>query len=71
MTCPLKDEKYLERKYDELERFLVNVFSQDRDEAIRRVRYFCADNHEKYLREYYLRNEKTPEFIKQIKKKLK
>lgn len=71
MTCPLMDENYLVRKYDELEKFLVNIFSQERDEAMRRVRYFCAENHEKYLREYYLRNEKTPEFIKQIKKKLK
>lgn len=71
MTCPLRDEDYLAKKYDELEKFLVNIFSQERDEAMRRVRYFCAENHEKYLREYCLRNEKTPEFIKQIKKRLK
>lgn len=66
-TCPLKDENYIARKYDELEKFLVNIFSQDRDEAIRRVRYFCAEGHERYLREYYLRDENTPAIVKRVK----
>ncbi len=67
MTCPLRDENYLVRKYDELEKYLVNIFSQDRDEAVRRVRFFCAENHEKYLREYYLKVENTPAIVKRVK----
>lgn len=45
MTCPLNDEKYLEKKYVELEKFLVNIFSQEKSEAFRRVRFFCAQGH--------------------------
>lgn len=71
MDCPLHNESYLLNKYDELEKFLVNIFSQDKDEAIRRIRFFCAENHEKYLREYYKKQVNTPEFVKIIRNKLK
>jgi hypothetical protein len=68
MQCPLYDENYLVQKYDALEKFLVNIFSQDADEAYRRVRYFCAQQHETYLKKYYKRDANTPEFVKQIQR---
>lgn len=69
MKCPLKDENYIVNKYDELEKFLVRIFLQEKDEAIRRVKFFCAENHEKYLKEYYQRNANTPAVIKYIKER--
>ena len=36
-------EDYLEQRYNEIEEFLVNIFSQDPDKAYRRIRYFCAE----------------------------
>ena len=47
---PLRDENTLERKYAELEAFLVHIFSQDPVQAGRRIRYFCADRHSDYLK---------------------
>lgn len=70
MACPLNDSEYLEKKYIALENFLINIFSQEKDEALRRIRFFCAENHEKYLKEYYNKTQKTPDFIKTLKNKL-
>lgn len=67
MCNPLPSEDYLVQKYEQLEQFLFNIFSQESDEAYRRVRYFCADHHEKYLKEYAARYERTPEFIRKIR----
>lgn len=58
MQCPLPREEYLIDKYKELEKFLVNIFSQEKEKAYRRVRYFCADLHESYLREYMQKHRK-------------
>ena len=52
MEYPLLSEGYLVKKYEELEMFLVNIFSQTCEEAYRRVRHFCAELHESYLKDY-------------------
>lgn len=70
MKCPLHDRDYLVEKYAALEKFLLNIFSQEKDEALRRVRFFCAENHEKYLKAYYEKNKNTPAFVKTLKGKL-
>ena len=67
MQCPLRDINFVVELYNKLEAFLFNIFEQDPEDAIRRVRYFCAENHEKFLREYYKKDKKTPDFIKKIK----
>ena len=56
MQCPLLSDNYLSDKYIELEKFLVNIFSQEKEKAYRRVRGFCAGLHESYLKRVY---EKT------------
>lgn len=58
MQCPLPSEDYLVKKYEELEKFLVNIFVQEPEKAYRRVRYFCADLHESYLKEYMKKHSK-------------
>lgn len=67
--CPLHRRTYLEERYEELEKFLVNIFKQEPVKAFRRVRYFCAERHERYLKEYAERYAKTPELIRIIKNK--
>lgn len=49
---PLFSQDYMLKKYDALESFLVNIFSQTPEHAMRRIRYFVADTHESYLKEY-------------------
>lgn len=71
MECPLNSQMYLKEKYDALEKFLYNIFSQNRQTAERRVKHFAAEQHETYLREYFFRYEKTPKFIRKIKDYLK
>lgn len=70
LKCPLTDKKSVETLYCELEKFLFNIFNQERKNAFRRIRYFCANNHEKYLREYGRRYEKTPKVIHKLKSKI-
>ncbi len=67
MKCPFDNEQKLAETYVELEKFLLNIFSREREEAYRRVKYFCAENHEKFLRDYMVRYEKTPGIIKKLK----
>ena len=71
MKCQFPSEDHLERLYADVESFLVNVFSQDKKSAFRRIRYFCAEQHESYLRDYMKKQERTPEIIKRVKSKLK
>jgi hypothetical protein len=71
MQCPLRERTYLEHRYEELERFLVNIFSQSPEDAYRRVKYFAAEQHESYLREYARRYEKTPALVHKLKAHLK
>ncbi len=66
---PLPTEDHWEKLYDGVERFLVNIFSQTREEAYRRIRFFCAEQHESYLREYLRRYERTPDLFRKIKNK--
>lgn len=67
MQSPLNNNEYIVELYNKLECFLNNIFLQEPDEAMRRVRYFCAENHEKALREYYKKQQKIPGFIKKLK----
>lgn len=73
MQCPLLSNDYIVDKYNELEKFLVNIFSQEKEEAYRRVRYFCADYHELYLKEYMKKHskEKLLDSVKNIIKREK
>ena len=43
---------YVQTKYDELERFLFNIFDQKPSEAFRRYKQFAAKTHEESLKEY-------------------
>ncbi len=67
MKCPFDDENKLLKIYSELEKYLVDIFCQDIDLAYRRVKFYCAENHERFLREYMVKYEKTPKIIKIIK----
>lgn len=71
MQQPLIDKEYLRHKYAELERFLLQIFSQDKNTAARRIKYFCAESHERYLREYEERYRRTPELVHKVKDKLR
>lgn len=68
MQQPLIEEQYLINIYSELESFLVNIFKQGKENAFRRVRYFSANNHEGYLKDYGKQYERTPKIIHRIKK---
>ncbi len=68
--CPLNSIDYLEKIYSQAEEFLVNVFSQDPQQAYRRVRYFCAELHESYLCDYMKKNE-NDSFLRRTKNILK
>ena len=70
MKCPLHNQSYLVEKYEALEKFLVNIFEQEPKDAYRRVKYFAAESHESYLKEYAKRWEKTPKFVHEIKQRL-
>lgn len=70
MQCPLPREDFLVDKYKELEKFLVNIFSQEKENAYRRVRYFCADLHESYLKEYMKKHSKE-KLIDRVKSTIK
>ena len=70
MEYPLLSEGYLVKKYEELEMFLVNIFSQTREEAYRRVRHFCAELHESYLKEY-MEKHKKDKLVERVRKAIK
>lgn len=67
MQCPLNDINYIAELYEKLEVFLFNIFEQEPEHAVRRVRYFCAEKHEKFLKDYSKKYKKTPDFIKKMK----
>lgn len=71
MQCPLQEPNFLEKRYEKLEAFMLSIFSQESEQAYRRVRYFAASQHEKYLKEYANRYEKTPKLIHRIKEYIK
>ena len=70
-ACPFITENYLVKLYENAESFLVNIFSQDRDTAYRRVRHFCAEQHETYLREYMKKNKNGPSLLTKMKRKIR
>lgn len=67
---PLNDPNSIETRYDELERFLVNIFSQEPSDAFRRVKYYCAEEHEKHLKAYNNIYTKTPDIVHKLIEKL-
>ena len=68
MQCPLKDINLVAKMYNDLENFLFNIFDQTPEDSIRRIRHYCAEKHEVFLKEYYKKYKRTPMFIKKIKK---
>ena len=64
MQLPLHSNEYLVKRYEELETFLVNIFSQSVDVAFRRVRFYCAETHESYLKDYMKSRQKKQFFWK-------
>ena len=62
---------FLESRYKKLEKFLVSIFVQEPEDAYRRVRYFAAEQHEKCLKEYAQRYERTPQIIYKVKEYFK
>lgn len=68
---PLKNPNEIKKRYEELENFLVNIFSQEPDKAIRRVQHYRAEEHENHLKKYYKVHSKTPEFLHKLTEKLK
>ena len=70
MESPLLTDDYLVKKYEELEKFLLNIFSQTREDAYRRVRYFCAELHESYLKEY-MEKHKRDKLVERVRKAIK
>lgn len=69
--CPLRTENQLVELYAELENFLVRIFEQNPEKALRRVRYFAAEQHESYLKEYADQYSRTPEIVRKLKSKLR
>ena len=70
MEYPLLFETYLVKKYEQLEIFLFNIFSQKPENAYRRVRYFCANLHESYLIDY-MKKHKKDKFIDKVRSTIK
>ena len=52
MEYPLISKNMLDLKYAALEEFLLNIFSQNPQQAYRRVKFFCAELHESYLKKF-------------------
>lgn len=67
---PLVEQNYLERKYEEIEKFLVHIFLQPPEKAYRRVQFFCAKLHESYLKGYMNTHKKEYIDIRKVIKKL-
>lgn len=70
MQSPLCNDDYIIKKYEDLEHFLVNIFSQETQKAYRRIKYYCASLHESYLRNYMKKNSKE-RLIDRVKSTIK
>ena len=70
MQPPFREPDFLEKKYRELEAFLVAVFSQPPEKARRRIHCFSADLHCSYLREY-MRKNAAPSVLTRAKRAAK
>ncbi len=66
MENPLNNQNEIKKYYEELEKFLVNIFSQEPTDAFRRVKFFCAEEHEKHLKKYFEIHSKMPDIIHRL-----
>ena len=70
MCYPLLNENYLVDLYKRLEDFLVNIFSQSPKGAQRRIKFFVAETHETYLKDY-MRRHRNDKLIERTWKSVK
>ena len=72
MLCenPLKNPDEIKKRYEELETFLINIFSQEPCDAFRRVKYYAAEGHERHLKNLYKLYAKTPQIINTVIEKI-
>ena len=72
MLCenPLKNPDEIKTLYEELEKFLINIFSQEPCDACRRVKYYAAEEHERHLKSFYKSYAKTPQIVHSIIEKI-
>jgi hypothetical protein len=72
MECPLNDRMSVQKTYEDLERFLVNIFSCP--PILRRPRYYYVDSIENSLKQLYERmvnrNKPYKKFIRNIKRRI-
>ena len=60
MEPVMVDPAYCQMQYEKLKAFLYNIFDQEKEDAIRRGRYFTFANVEKAAKEYYKVSETLP-----------
>ena len=53
MEPKLLDENYIDKKFEELEAFLYNIFDQDKENAYRRIRHYSAKYYSDFLTEMH------------------
>jgi len=72
MLCqpPLLSDDYQVKLYERLEEYLVRIFSQDKEKAYRRARWYVASTHEACLKRYWRYSQKVPSIVKRIVEKL-
>lgn len=72
MECPLNDRMSVQKTYEDLENFLVNIFSCE--PVLRRPQYYYVDSVENSLKQLYEskvnRNKGYKKFIRKIKRKI-
>lgn len=72
MECPLNDRMSVQKTYENLENFFLNIFSAE--PMLRRPRYYYVDSVENSLKELYEskvnRNKGYKRFIRKIKRKI-
>ncbi len=67
LTAPVfRSDDYINRLYADFEEFLVNIFSQSPEKAQRRIKHYCADNHDTSMKSYYRIYKSIPKFIRDI-----
>jgi len=70
MEQPLVKEDYIKEKYEQLEKYLYNIFSQDPKNAFRRIKHLCSQLHETYLKEYMDKHSKD-KLLDRVKQAIK
>ena len=68
MECPLQNRRIIEEKYKAVEKFLENIFLQEPEKAMRRIRHFAADEHNYHLKQYAKKYKRTPKIIHEVVK---